>query len=236
VAEVTAGEVVARDGKSVRHAFATAVGKGRPVHFVRALAVAHGLCFGQRQVARKANEMVAVPTLLAVLDLQGGIVTLAARGGQKKSAATIRQREADYVLRLKANHPVVRQEGEECFDYCLAQAPASFAWNEQVDGGHGRVEVRRVWSSGELEWFADREKWPDLRRVVRVESARHVREQVSRERRWYLSSLPAHDPAVFQRAMRAPWSIENGRQWVLDVAMREDESRVRKDHAGENLA
>src|SRR5262245_15677693 len=78
------------------------------------------LCLGQRQVASKENEIAAVPKLLAVLDLAGCIVTLDAMGCQKKIAAAIRECEAAYGLRLKDNHPVVRQEVEDFFDYCLA--------------------------------------------------------------------------------------------------------------------
>jgi predicted transposase YbfD/YdcC len=236
LAELTAGEVVALDGKSVRRALDKGMGESSPLHLVSAFATANGLCLGQRQVASKENEIVAVPKLLEVLDLKGCIVTLDAMGCQKKIAQAIRACEADYVLRLKDNHPVVRQEVEAFFDHCLAHDPQSLAVDEQVDGGHGRVEVRRVWSSGHLAWFADLNKWQDLRSVVLVESERHVGEHVSTERRLYLSSLPAHDASVFQRAIRAHWGIENGLHWVLDVAMREDESRVRKDHAGENLA
>jgi len=236
LARLTAGDVVALDGKSVRHAFDQAVGEGKPLHLISAFAVANGVCLGQYKVADKENEIVAVPKLLEVLELTGCIVTLDAMGCQKKIAAVIRHRDAEYILRLKDNHPVVRQEVEDFFDYCLAHAPQSLSYHEQTDGGHGRVEVRRVWSSGQLEWFADRDKWQDLCSVVMVESERHLGDQVSGERRLYLSSLPAQDAAVFQRAIRTHWGSENGLHWVLDVAMREDDSRVRKDHAGENLA
>jgi predicted transposase YbfD/YdcC len=236
LAELTAGEVVALDGKSVRRAFDKAVGEDKPLHLVSAFAVANGLCLGQRKVASKENEIVAVPKLLEVLALAGCIVTLDAMGCQKKIAKAIREHEADYVLRLKDNHPVVRQEVEAFFDDCLAHAPESLAFDEQVDGGHGRVEVRRLWSSGNVEWFTDLDKWQDLSSLVLVESERHIGEQISVERRLYLSSLPASDTSMLQRAIRAHWGIENSLHWVLDVAMREDESRARKDHVGENLA
>jgi predicted transposase YbfD/YdcC len=87
-----------------------------------------------------------------------------------------------------------------------------------------------------LEWMADQDKWQDLRSVVRLESERHVGEHVGTEKHLYLSSVPAQAASVLQRAIRAHWGIENGLHWVLDVAMCEEENRVRKDHAGENLA
>ena len=96
--------------------------------------------------------------------------------------------------------------------------------------------MRRVRSSGHLEWCADRDRGQDLRSVAMVESERHIGEAARGEWRLYLSSLLAHDASVFPYAIRAPWGIENSLHWVLDVAMREEESRVHKDHAGENLA
>lgn len=32
------------------------------------------------------------------------------------------------------------------------------------------------------------------------------------------------------------WQIENGLHWLLDIAFREDEERIRKDHAPHNMA
>jgi predicted transposase YbfD/YdcC len=61
----------------------------------------------------------------------------------------------------------------------------------------------------------------------------------SLETRYYISSLPATEPgsaALFARAVRAHWGIENGMHWVLDVVFREDDGRVGKDHAPQNLA
>jgi hypothetical protein len=108
----------------------------------------------------------------------------------------------------------VRQEVETFFDYCLVHDQQSLACDAQVEGGHGRVEVRRVWSSGHLAWFADLDQWQDVRSVVLVESERPVGEHISTERRWYLSRLPAQDASVFQRAIRAHWGSENGLHWV----------------------
>lgn len=35
------------------------------------------------------------------------------------------------------------------------------------------------------------------------------------------------------QAVRAHWVVENNLHWILDVVFNEDQSRVRKDHAGE---
>lgn len=187
-------------------------------------------------MASKETEMVAVPKVLEVLDLAGCLVTLDALGCQQKIAKAIREHEAADVLRLQDNHPVVRQAVAAFFDDGLAHTPASFACDEQVDGGHGRVEVRRLWSSGNVEWCAALDTWQDLSSLVLVESERHRGEQISVERRVSLSRRPARDTSMLQRAIRAHWGIENSLHWVLDVALREADSRARMDHVGENRA
>ncbi len=95
--------------------------------------------------------------------------------------------------------------------------------------------VRRVWATEDLAWLADRDRWPGLRSLVLVESERTLREQTTRDRRLFLSSLPA-DAARLAHVVRSHWAIENGLHWVLDVAMNQDRTRIRKDHAPDNLA
>jgi predicted transposase YbfD/YdcC len=106
---------------------------------------------------------------------------------------------------------------------------------QSIEKGHARIETRRYWQSERLDWFADREKWPNLRSVGVVESVRETAGSLQTERRYYLSSLPP-DPAKSARAVRAHWSIENQLHWVMDIHFGEDQSRARTGHAAENLA
>ncbi len=68
-----------------------------------------------------------------------------------------------------------------------------------------------------------------------VESERTLREQTTRDRRLCLSRLPA-DAARLARGVRSHGAIENGLHWVLDVAMNQDRTRLRKDQAPDHLA
>jgi predicted transposase YbfD/YdcC len=68
-----------------------------------------------------------------------------------------------------------------------------------------------------------------------VEAERQIGDQTTCETRYYISSLSG-DAQQFGQAVRAHWGIENSVHWVLDIAFREDESRVRKGNGAQNLA
>lgn len=235
-------EIVALDGKALRRALHS---KGSVKYMVSAWAEDNGLVLGQLKVADKSNEITALPELLRVLELSGCIVTVDAMGCQKNIAQEIQAADADYVLALKGNHEVVHQEVKSFLDAAVAEraaqprrpsaAAATLAVLETVEKDHGRIEIRRYYQSAELDWFADRAKWAGLQTVGMVEAIREVHGQRTVERRYYLNSLPL-DVATFARAVRGHWGVENKLHWVLDVQMREDQSRARAGYAAENLA
>ena len=243
--QAVAGEIVALDGKALRRAGR----KGQAARYVvNAWASANGLVLGQLKVDEKSNEITALPPLLRVLELAGCIVTIDAMGCQKKIAKEIIEADADYVLALKGNQETVFAEVKTFLDDALVQQQAAaarprgprpahpLAFTETVEKDHGRLEIRRHWQSGDLDWFADRGAWEGLRSVGMVESVRQEGEQQPTvERRYYLSSLPV-DIDRLARAVREHWGVENKVHWVLDVQFGEDQSRARAGNAAENLA
>lgn len=236
VAEVTAGEVVAIDGKVLRRSFAKGTSK-RAIHMVSAWASENGVVLGQRKVDTKSNEITAIPQLLDLLVLKGCIVTIDAMGCQQTIARTIIEQGADYVLALKGNQPTLEQAVERFF-LSGPEAEANRTrsdYYEQTERGHGREETRRAWISADLEAELEAAAWPGLQSVGMVEALRTLGRKTSVEQRFYLSSLPP-DAEQFAQAVRKHWGVENQLHWSLDVTFREDQSRLRTGHGAENFA
>lgn len=229
---------VAIDGKTLRRSHDRAGGLG-PLQLVSAWSTDQGLVLGQLAVADKANEIVAIPALLDVLDLEGAVVTIDAMGCQTAIARRIRKGGGDYVLALKDNHPTLHELVAHHFAVAAGgDADLGPAGHRSVGKDHGRRGARRCWASGDpevLAWLDPAGAWPGLRSVAAVAGERRTDGAAATEVRYYLSSLPA-DPARIAAAVRGHWGIENRLHWVLDLAFREDECRVRTGHAAENFA
>jgi predicted transposase YbfD/YdcC len=236
VTEVTAGEIVAIDGKVLRRSFAKGTGK-QAIHMVSAWASENGVVLGQRKVDTKSNEITAIPALLDLLFLKGCIVTIDAMGCQRTIAEKIVAQGADYVLALKGNQPTLEQAVVSFF----VTGPEAEThrtqsdYYEQTECGHGREETRRAWSSADMPAAVHAAAWPGLQSIGMVEAHRTAGGKPSLEQRFYLSSLPA-DAELFAQAVRKHWGVENQLHWSLDVTFREDQSRLRTGHGAENFA
>jgi predicted transposase YbfD/YdcC len=229
--QVETGAIVAVDGKTARRSFDRQGGR-RPLHMVSAWAVEQRLVLGQQKVAGDSNEIEALPELLALLALDGRIVTADAMHCQKATAQTILNRGGDYALALKGNQPALYEDVRLWLDDPMT--PVDDAC-QTVDGDHGRIETRRATVAHDVAWLAERHGFPGLAAVAKVTAKRELDGKTTTASRYYLLSAKLGAARIAQ-IVRAHWQIENRLHWVLDVVMDEDGSRARKDHAPENLA
>lgn len=239
VSERLSGEIVAVDGKTLRRSHDKRLGKNA-IHMVSAWATAQRLVLGQRKMDDKSNEITAIPELLRVLALEGCIVTIDALGCQTEIAETIVNQGAEYVLAVKENQGKLHADLKDLFDGAdeVAFQQVPHAHDRQVTKDHGRLEIRDCWvitDSEYLDFVRRREAWKNLRALIRIRTEVRRGRKRSEETRYFISSLQA-TPLDMLNAIRGHWGIENGLHWILDVAFREDESRVHKDHAAENFA
>lgn len=237
VHQITRGQILAIDGKTLRRSFNRAQRKAA-IHMVSVWATANRLVLGQVKVDAKSNEITAIPALLRMLEVAGCIVTLDAMGCQTAIARLIIERKGDYVLALKKNQGTLHQDVWLYFkggQKVAFQGMVKPSFYETVEKGHGRIETRRYWIVSDPEWLRHKKAWKGLQSIGMVEALREINGKVSREIRYYITSL-GQDAKAFARAVRSHWGIENALHWVLDIAFREDESRIRKDYAPENFA
>ena len=232
-------EVVAIDGKTMRRSHDNSRGL-KMVHTVSAWANENKLVLGQLCVEEKSNEITAIPKLLELLWLEGSIVTIDAMRTQKKIAAKIVEKKADYILSLKENHETFYEEVQTLFANQETMEDFSkqgkrFEESTTLDKGHGRLETRRCVVIEAVHWYREHWQWEGLRSLVMIESTRQIgNAQPTVQRRYYITSLAAQSQLI-SRAIRSHWGIES-MHWILDMTFREDESRARVGHAPKTLS
>jgi predicted transposase YbfD/YdcC len=231
ILRVLAGQQLAIDGKQVRGTCLPGQ-RQASVQLVSVWATTQRLCLAQTQVASKANELVAIPQVLDLVEVAGSVVSIDAIGCQRAIATTLVERRADYVLALKQNQQKLFEQVQAHLAPLLRQEPA-FVSREK---DHGRGEERRVWVSRDLNLVEEAAEWAGLAAVVCVQTRRWQQGREQQSTRYYLTSLAQASAGELAGYVRGHWGIENDLHWHLDVTFAEDACRVRQGHAPRNLS
>lgn len=234
-------EVVRIDGKTHRGSYDREKSL-KALHSVSAWSDEHRLVLGEVAVDSKSNEITAIPVLLEFLSLEGAVVTMDAMGCQKDIVKQIREKKADYLLPLKANHGNLYK--------ALAtwhQTMKTDNWqNVEYDGAasledsHGRHEQRQLWAipiselKSHPQLWQELSHWQDIQTVVVIWRRRRTFCKEMTEVHFFLSSLEA-DAQRLMELIRGHWSIENQLHWSLDVLFKEDACRTRTGNGARNL-
>ena len=143
----------------------------------------------------------------------------------------IRGKGADFLIELKANQPSLRYGVEDR----LKEHKPLYSYTEGPELGHGRIETRTYNIYDGLEMIADKEKWGGNMMIIEymAQTVRKTTAKHTREKRLYVSSLPAYTPFLGS-IVRHHWSIES-MHWGLDVNLLQDKVKRKSAKAARNL-
>ena len=225
-------EIISLDGKTLRRSFDKAKGQ-KAIHILNAWAVDSGMSLGQMKVDSKTNEITAVPDLLDMIDIKSATIVTDALNTQKTIAAKIVSKGADYALPVKGNHKILQKEIQNAFDTHALNTADPEVYLETIEKGHGRIETRK-YSIISADILSQKSEWKGLEFIGKAVNETFRDGKDTCETRYYL--LTFSGAKRFAKVVRGHWGIENKLHWVLDVTFREDDCRVRKDHAPENFS
>lgn len=234
--EISDGQIIAIDGKTLRQSFDKASGKAA-IHMVSAWATANHISLGQIATEEKSNEITAIPKLLEMLEIEGSLITIDAMGCQTAIAEEIVEGGADYALAVKGNQPTLQRGITDYFDEHHDDdfARTKVRRHQTEDKGHGRLEERWYYISPVPDDLPDRERWKKLKAIGMAVSCIRRDGKECCEVRYYILSKYLSGRR-FAEAVRGHWGIENNLHWQLDVTFQEDKCPIRKGHADRNFS
>jgi predicted transposase YbfD/YdcC len=227
---------VALDGKTLRGTQGHAAADQKKMHQLALYETQTGVLLKEEVTGEKQNELSIVSQFLTPLLIKGRIISADALHTQRAFCLSVTRWEGDYVLVAKDNQATLandlrlffREPPADCRDWRTART---------VDKGHGRVEIREIIVSTELNDFLAGE-WAGVAQVFQLTRTVHEDGQTRTEVVYGITSLsPARASATrLLDLVRKHWAIENRLHWRRDVTLREDHSQVRKGTAPRTLA
>jgi len=232
----TGGRLVAVDGKTCRRSHDAGKELG-PLHIVSAWASEEGIALGQVATASKSNEIAAIPVLLEQLELSDTIVTIDALGCQKEIVQQIKRGGGDAIVAVKENQPKLHAAIAAYFTEQIERdfADVQYRAYESEEEAHGRLDERSYFLTKVPRDFAPAADWPEVKAIgYALRWTTHADGAQTSEVRYYVSTRYVSGKR-FAEAVRGHWGIES-LHWVLDVTLREDDSRTRERTLANNLS
>ena len=205
--------VVSIDGKALRGAF-TRGRQAAPLHMVNVWAAGTRMALAQRKAPNR-NEVAGALEVLALLDLEGAVVTADALHCRPDTAQAIRDRKGHYVFAIKSNRGRLFKAVKALLD--TARKPARA--NQRRTSAHGRLERRQAIVAPAPQ-LAKQYGFPAIAAVGRIDSWRaNAGKTAKHTARYFLASRLLSAKKLLE-VVRAHWGIENNLHWVLDVLVR----------------
>jgi predicted transposase YbfD/YdcC len=233
--------VVAMDGKILRGTLDVDTNDG--LCLLAVYLPGEGITLAQIAIKNKQNEVSAAPTLLSWVDLRNKVVIGDALHTQRQISIQIGKAGSHYLWTVKGNHPQLLQDLQDWFEDKVPLLPGQgcppkdFHSATITSKGHGRLEVRTLTTSSQLNDFLD---WPFLQQVFKLERTITISKtkKTRQETIYGVTSLSAEQtsPAQLLLMLRSYWCIENSLHYPRDVTLHEDQTRFKHHAAAHNMA
>ncbi|HLO30649.1 MAG TPA: ISAs1 family transposase [Anaerolineales bacterium] len=233
--------VVAMDGKILRGTIELETTDG--LCLLAVYLPGEGITLAQLAIENKQNEVSAAPMLLSWIDLRNKVVIGDALHTQRQVSIQIGKAGGNYLWTVKGNHPQLLQDLQDWFDDKVPLLPGQgcpskdFCSATITSKGHGRLEMRTLTTSSQLNDFLD---WPFLQQVFKLERTITISKtkKTRQETGYGLTSLSADQasPAQLLHMLRSYWQIENSLHYPRDVTLHEDQTRFKHHAAAHNMA
>lgn len=202
-----------------------------PLHIISAQVSELGLTLAQRCVDGKSNEIPAMQELLKELNIKGSMVVADALNCQKETAKIIAGQGADYLLCVKDNHPLLKNDiAEYIQDTELRERMKTASTSEK---NRERIETRIAYITDEIKWLEQKKEWENLCCIGAVYREIKSKNGTSSEWSYYITSRNLTAEQLLHHA-RMEWTVET-MHWLLDVHFEEDWCRIEDRNVQQNL-
>jgi len=234
IVEVKTGATISLDGKAIKSA-RDKINGGNTPYILSAYLSEVGISIGQVEVNKKSSELKSIPDLLRLIDIKGCYVTIDAVGTHETIARAIVGMKGHYVLKVKNNQKVLRNDLQAYFNAHIGKTAKIIMETTSFESNHGREEYREYYISYDTNCITSKEKWDTVMSIGMIRVYRTVKDEIEINDHFFIMDTEIR-MEMFVKATRNHWNIECGLHWRLDVILNEDRSTNKIGHSISNLS